>query len=78
MPYKPQISPKLRELWTKGEKEEWVKLLLSDGRRVTCRFDCLTYANTSDDDDTDIMVASVDYNDEYGELLAEEDIEKVL
>ncbi len=79
MPYKPQISPKLYELWTKGEKEERVKLLLSDGRRVTCKFDCLTYANTSDDDDdTDIMVASVDYNDKYGELLAEEDIEKVL
>lgn len=78
MAYKPQIPPKLRQLHARGEAGEDVTLLLADGRRVTCRFEMLTYANKSDDDDSDIMVASVRYDYGGGELLAEEDIEKVL
>lgn len=78
MRYKAMITPKLRQIFEKGEKGEAFDLILKDGRRVTCKLDCLTYANKSDDDDSDIMVASVDYLGGGGELFAEEDIEKVI
>lgn len=76
MAYKANISPKLRELSQRGEKGKEVKMLLADGRKVSARFEMLTYANKSDDDDTDILVASVKYNNQFSELLAEEDIEE--
>ena len=38
----------------------------------------LRYANKSDTDDTDVMVARIKYGDGNGELLAEEDIKEVL
>lgn len=77
MSNRPQIPPKLGQLLAKGEKKENVTILLSDGRKVTCRFEMLTFANKSDDDDSDIMVASVRYDNGSGELLAEEDINKI-
>ncbi|MBS6644536.1 MAG: hypothetical protein KH366_13235 [Clostridiaceae bacterium] len=73
---KPQIPPKLYELSQKGKDGKEVKLQLSDGRKISCRFEMLTYANTSDEDDTDIMVALVKYKN-GGELLAEEDIKQI-
>lgn len=73
---KPQISPKLYELSQKGKDGKEVKLQLSDGRKISCCFEMLTYANTSDEDDTDIMVALVKYKN-GGELLAEEDIKQI-
>lgn len=78
MPYKANITPRLREILEKGENGEFFDMILKDGRRVTCKLDCLTYTNKSDDDDTDIMVASVDYRGGGGELFAEEDIKEVL
>lgn len=77
MSNRPQIPPKLGQLLAKGKKKENVTILLSDGRKVTCRFEMLTFANKSDDDDSDIMVASVRYDNGSGELLAEEDINKI-
>lgn len=78
MPYKPNITPKLKAVLEKGEGGEFFDMILKDGRKVTCKLDCLTYANKSDDDDTDVMVASVDYRGGDGELFAEEDIKEVL
>lgn len=52
--------------------------MLTDGRHIKCKFEMLTYANKSDTDDTDIMVARVIYEDGIGELLAEENIKEVL
>lgn len=74
----PVISPNLKMIYEKAQRSETIELLLTDGRRVSCKLDCLTYANKSDDDDTDIMVALVNYTGGGGELLAEEDIEEVL
>lgn len=73
-----KLQPKLWSLLKKGEDGKEISLLLSDGRKVKCRFEMLTYANKSDDDDTDIMVALVRYGHGGGELLAEEDIEEVI
>lgn len=78
MPYKPNITPKLKTVLEKGEGGGFFDMVLKDGRKVTCKLDCLTYANKSDDDDTDVMVASVDYRGGGGELFAEEDIKEVL
>jgi len=78
MSYVPKITPRLKEILKKGEGGDFFDLILKDGRRVTCKLDCLTYANKSDDDDTDIMVASVDYPKGGGELFAEEDIKEVI
>lgn len=78
MSYEPKITPKLKEILKKGENGNFFDLILKDGRRITCKLDCLTYANKSDDDDTDVMVASVDYPEGGGELFAEEDIEDVI
>lgn len=75
---KPQIPPKLYELSQKGKDGKEIRLRLSDSRKITCFFEMLTYANKSDDDDTDIMVALVRYKGGDGELLAEEDIKEVL
>ncbi len=74
--YQPKISPNLKKLLEKGEGSN-VLIKLFDGRKVSCKFDMLTYANKSDDDDSDVMVASVRYSEEYGELLTEEDILEV-
>ncbi len=74
--YQPKISPNLKKLLEKGEGNN-VSMKLSDGRKVSCRFEMLTYANKSDDDDTDVMVALVKYTKNYGELLREEDILEV-
>ncbi len=76
--YQAKIPPKLKMIFEKGEKGKELSLILSDGRRVKCKFEMLTYANRSDDDDTDIMVALVRYKGGDGELLAEEDIKEVL
>lgn len=78
MSYKPNITPRLRKILEKGEDGEFFDMVLKDGRRVTCNLDCLTYANKSDDDDRDIMVASVNYCGGGGELFAEEDIAEVI
>ena len=74
---KPKIPPKLGQLLAKGERGEKATILLTDGRKVTCQVEMLTYANKSDSDDSDMMVASIRYDDGSGELLAEEDINKV-
>lgn len=76
MACKPKISPKLKELSRRGENGKKVQMLLTDGRKVTVQFEMLTYANKSDDDDTDVLVASVIHDNQFAELLAEEDIEK--
>lgn len=78
MAIQPKIPPKLNELLVRGENKKSVDLLLTDGRKISCKFDCLTYMNTSDEDDTDVMVASVQYDYGGGELLAEDDIEMIL
>ena len=78
MAKKPQISPMLRKVFEKGKKNEEMELLLADGRKVICKLDCLTYANKSDDDDADVMVALVCYKDGDGELFAEDDIVEVV
>lgn len=76
--YRAKISPNLKKIFEKGERGEVLTLLLADGRRVKCRLEMLTYANKSDTDDTDVMVARIKYGDGNGELLAEEDIKEVL
>lgn len=76
--YQAKIPPKLKRAFEKGEAGQELLLLLTDGRRVKCKFEMLTYANQSDDDDTDVMVALVRYDSGDGELLAEEDIKEVL
>lgn len=78
MAYKAKISPKLARLSEKGKNGQIVNMVLSDGREIACRFEMLTYANASDEDDTDVMVASVKYGSGYGELLTEEDIKEIL
>lgn len=78
MIYKPQIPPKLLSLSKKGADGKEIKMILLDGREVSCKFEMLTYANASDDDDSDVMVASVKYDEGYSELLAEEDIKEIL
>lgn len=75
---KPKISRRLAELLEKGRNGQTVKMLLCDGRKVSCKFEMLTYANVSDDDDADVMVASVKYDSGCGELLTEEDIKEIL
>ena len=73
-----KISPNLKKIFEKGERGEKLTLLLTDGRRIECRFEMLTYANKSVTDDTDVMVARIKYGDGSGELLAEEDIKEIL
>ncbi len=75
--YQAKISPNLKRMFEKGSKGEKLVLSLADGRRMECEFEMLTYANKSDDDDTDVMVALVRHKDGSGELLAEEDIKEV-
>lgn len=77
MMYKAIITEKLLALSQKGSDGREVRLRLTDGRKVSCRFEMLTYANVSDDDDSDVMVAGVRYADDFRELLAEEDIVEV-
>lgn len=77
MAYKAKITPKLLALSQKGIDGKEVGLLLADGKKVFCKFEMLTYANISNDDDTDVMVACVKYGDGFRELLAEEDIKEV-
>lgn len=74
----PKFPPKLLKIFELGEKGETINLVLKDGRRVECILDMITYANAPEDEDKDIFVASVDYPNGTGELLAEEDIEEVL
>ena len=78
MAYRPNISPKLLELTKRGENGKKEQMLLADGSKVTAKFEMLTYANKSDDDDTDVLVASVKYNDHFSEILAEEDIKEFI
>ncbi|MGN0394915.1 MAG: hypothetical protein ACI4EF_06095 [Coprococcus sp.] len=75
---KPKYPPKLLKMYELGEKGETIKLVLKDGRKVECKLDMITYANDPEDEDKDILVASVDYPGDWGELLTEDDIVEVL
>lgn len=78
MQYKPKIPQKLNEILIKSEKNELLTLLLKDGRKVSCKLDCLTYTNASDDEDTDVMAALVRYHNGLEEIFIDDDIKQVL
>ena len=71
------INEKLYKIYdyTHGKKDKWVKVLLKDGREITCQADCFGWEETEDGGD-DILSLVVD-GKRISEILIDDDIESV-
>ncbi len=68
----------LKKLYTMTANNKYIRVRLSDKKIIECTVDCLTYANKSDEDDTDEPVALVILRDGREMLLSENDILEII
>ena len=68
----------LKKLYMMTANNKYIRVRLSDEKIVECTVDCLTYANKSDEDDTDEPVALVILRNGGEMLLSESDILEIM